>query len=70
MDQLVAYSTHIVPSTFDPHFASHVEDVDTHMMSYESVGSEAFMEERRSFGGCYWFLHVKDMIDRVAPYWA
>ena len=48
-DPLVAQFTHMVPSIFDPHSASHVEDVDTRMMSYESAGSEAFIEERRSF---------------------
>ena len=32
-DPLVAHFTNMVPSTFDPHPASHVEDVDTRMMS-------------------------------------
>ena len=36
---LIAHSTHMVPSIFNPHFASHVEDVDTQMMSYEGAGS-------------------------------
>ena len=49
VNPLVAHSTHMVPSTFNPHSASHVKDVDTQMKSYEGIGSEASMEER-SFG--------------------
>ena len=47
-DPMVA---HMVPSTFDPHSTSHVEDDDTQLMSLEGARSNSFIEESGSFGG-------------------
>ena len=50
IDPMIARSDCVVLFISDPHSTSHVKDDDACMISFEGLGSEPFMEERRPFG--------------------